>query len=132
MIFNLREVVIRLQHRNKMLWLQQKGTENERIEELQEQLEQKHRKMNELETKQRWMMPSFITITLPFNCLATESWFTEVENVIVVQIIRICGSFSCSFFISHYPLFLADFVKQFAYSWISLMSSQMTENLTNE
>ncbi|MEJ1282743.1 hook microtubule tethering protein 1 [Cricetulus griseus] len=48
-----REVFIRLQHENKMLRLQQEGTENERIEQLQEQLEQKHRKMNELETEQR-------------------------------------------------------------------------------
>ncbi|XP_023615731.1 protein Hook homolog 1 isoform X4 [Myotis lucifugus] len=48
-----REVFIRLQHENKMLRLQQEGTENQRIEELQEQLEQKHRKMNELETEQR-------------------------------------------------------------------------------
>ncbi|XP_014700142.1 protein Hook homolog 1 [Equus asinus] len=48
-----REVFIRLQHENKMLRLQQEGTENERIEELQEQLEQKHRRMNELETEQR-------------------------------------------------------------------------------
>ncbi|XP_061042490.1 protein Hook homolog 1 isoform X2 [Eubalaena glacialis] len=48
-----REVFIRLQHENKMLRLQQEGTENERIEELQEQLEQKQRKMNELETEQR-------------------------------------------------------------------------------
>nr|XP_031321097.1 protein Hook homolog 1 isoform X2 [Camelus dromedarius] len=48
-----REMFIRLQHENKMLRLQQEGTENERIEELQEQLEQKHRKMNELETEQR-------------------------------------------------------------------------------
>ncbi|CAO2588137.1 Protein Hook homolog 1 [Lemmus lemmus] len=48
-----REVFIRLQHENKMLRLQQEGTENERIEQLQQQLEQKHRKMNELETEQR-------------------------------------------------------------------------------
>nr|KAF6443947.1 hook microtubule tethering protein 1 [Molossus molossus] len=48
-----REVFIRLQHENKMLRLQQEGTENQRIEELQQQLEQKHRKMNELETEQR-------------------------------------------------------------------------------
>ncbi|KAM7324689.1 hypothetical protein ACRRTK_016994 [Alexandromys fortis] len=48
-----REVFIRLQHENKMLRLQQEGKENERIEQLQEQLEQKHRKMNELETEQR-------------------------------------------------------------------------------
>ena len=40
-----------------MLRLQQEGTENERIEQLQEQLEQKHRKMNELETEQRWLLP---------------------------------------------------------------------------
>ena len=53
MLFHIREVFIRLQHENKMLRLQQEGTENERIEELQEQLEQKHRKMNELETEQR-------------------------------------------------------------------------------
>ena len=51
---------IRLQHENKMLRLQQEGTENERIEELQEQLEQKQRKMNELETEQRWLTHSFI------------------------------------------------------------------------
>ncbi|XP_045440506.1 protein Hook homolog 1 isoform X7 [Pipistrellus kuhlii] len=48
-----REVFIRLQHENKMLRLQQEGTENQRIEELQEQLEQKNRKMNELETEHR-------------------------------------------------------------------------------
>jgi hypothetical protein len=53
LLFYIREVFIRLQHENKMLRLQQEGTENERIEELQEQLEQKHRKMNELETEQR-------------------------------------------------------------------------------
>lgn len=53
LLFQLREVFIRLQHENKMLRLQQEGTENERIEELQGQLEQKHRKMNELETEQR-------------------------------------------------------------------------------
>lgn len=57
MLFNIREVFIRLQHENKMLRLQQEGTENERIEQLQEQLEQKHRKMNELETEQRWLLP---------------------------------------------------------------------------
>ncbi|KAL4831584.1 hypothetical protein H8958_013556 [Nasalis larvatus] len=51
--YSIREVFIRLQHENKMLRLQQEGSENERIEELQEQLEQKHRKMNELETEQR-------------------------------------------------------------------------------
>ena len=49
---------IRLQHENKMLRLQQEGAENQRTEELQEQLEQKHRKMNELETEQRWRAPS--------------------------------------------------------------------------
>lgn len=44
---------IRLQHENKMLVLQQEGSENERIVELQEQLEQKHRIVNELETEKR-------------------------------------------------------------------------------
>ncbi|XP_016285367.1 protein Hook homolog 1 isoform X2 [Monodelphis domestica] len=48
-----REVFIRLQHENKMLRLQQEGCENERIAELQEQLEQKHRKTSEMETEQR-------------------------------------------------------------------------------
>ncbi|XP_073213627.1 protein Hook homolog 1 isoform X5 [Lepidochelys kempii] len=48
-----REMFIRLQHENKMLLLQQEGSENERIVELQEQLEQKHRMMNELETEKR-------------------------------------------------------------------------------
>uniref|UniRef100_A0A8D0H9W7 Hook microtubule tethering protein 1 n=1 Tax=Sphenodon punctatus TaxID=8508 RepID=A0A8D0H9W7_SPHPU len=46
-----REMFIRLQHENKMLLLQQEGSENERISELQEQLEQKHRTINELETE---------------------------------------------------------------------------------
>lgn len=45
---------IRLQHENKMLLLKQEGSENERIAELQEQLEQKHRTVNELETEKRW------------------------------------------------------------------------------
>ncbi|XP_060629589.2 protein Hook homolog 1 [Anolis sagrei] len=48
-----REMFIRLQHENKMLHLQQEGSENERIVELQEQLEQKHRSINELETENR-------------------------------------------------------------------------------
>ncbi|PKU35691.1 hypothetical protein llap_14006 [Limosa lapponica baueri] len=48
-----REMFIRLQHENKMLMLQQEGSENERITELQEQLEQKHRTVNELETEKR-------------------------------------------------------------------------------
>ncbi|XP_025048929.1 protein Hook homolog 1 isoform X2 [Alligator sinensis] len=48
-----REMFIRLQHENKMLVLQQEGSENERIVELQEQLEQKHRIVNELETEKR-------------------------------------------------------------------------------
>uniref|UniRef100_A0A8C3TWV8 Hook microtubule tethering protein 1 n=1 Tax=Catharus ustulatus TaxID=91951 RepID=A0A8C3TWV8_CATUS len=48
-----REMFIRLQHENKMLLLKQEGSENERIAELQEQLEQKHRAVNELETEKR-------------------------------------------------------------------------------
>ncbi|KAJ1170479.1 hypothetical protein NDU88_002355 [Pleurodeles waltl] len=51
-----REVFIRLQHENKMLRLQQEGSENERIAELQGQLEEKHRKMSELETENRLNM----------------------------------------------------------------------------
>ncbi|KAF4797240.1 Protein Hook 1 [Turdus rufiventris] len=48
-----REMFIRLQHENKMLLLKQEGSENERIAELQEQLEHKHRAVNELETEKR-------------------------------------------------------------------------------
>ncbi|XP_072788774.1 protein Hook homolog 1 isoform X1 [Taeniopygia guttata] len=48
-----REMFIRLQHENKMLLLKQEGSENERIAELQEELEQKHRTVNELETEKR-------------------------------------------------------------------------------
>uniref|UniRef100_A0A670I2J3 Hook microtubule tethering protein 1 n=1 Tax=Podarcis muralis TaxID=64176 RepID=A0A670I2J3_PODMU len=48
-----REMFIRLQHENKMLHLQQEGSENEQIVELQEKLEQKHRTINELETENR-------------------------------------------------------------------------------
>ncbi|XP_063154101.1 protein Hook homolog 1 [Candoia aspera] len=48
-----REVFIRLQHENKMLHLQQEGSENEQIAELQEKLEQKNRIINELETENR-------------------------------------------------------------------------------
>lgn len=48
-----REMFIRLQHENKMLHLQKEGSENERIAELQEKLEQKHRAINELETENR-------------------------------------------------------------------------------
>lgn len=53
LFLNLREMFIRLQHENKMLHLQQEGSENERIEELQEKLEQKHRTINQLETENR-------------------------------------------------------------------------------
>ncbi|KAM6458075.1 protein Hook homolog 1 [Liasis olivaceus] len=48
-----REMFIRLQHENKMLHLQQEGSENEQIAELQEKLEQKNRMINELETENR-------------------------------------------------------------------------------
>ncbi|XP_054837739.1 protein Hook homolog 1 isoform X2 [Eublepharis macularius] len=48
-----REMFIRLQHENKMLHLQQEGSENEQIMELQKKLEQKHRTINELETENR-------------------------------------------------------------------------------
>ncbi|KAJ6662575.1 hypothetical protein lerEdw1_011712 [Lerista edwardsae] len=48
-----REMFIRLQHENKMLHLQQEGSENEQIVALQEKLEQKHRAINELETENR-------------------------------------------------------------------------------
>jgi len=44
---------IQLQHENKMLLLQQEGSENERIMELQKQLEQKQWTVNELETEKR-------------------------------------------------------------------------------
>lgn len=53
---------IRLQHENKMLLLQQEGSENERIAELQEQLEQKHRTVNELETEKRWWVKQHLKI----------------------------------------------------------------------
>ncbi|ETE67464.1 Protein Hook-like 1 [Ophiophagus hannah] len=48
-----REMFIRLQHENKMLHLQQEGSENEQIAGLQEKLEQKNRMINELETENR-------------------------------------------------------------------------------
>ncbi|XP_069594227.1 protein Hook homolog 1 [Ranitomeya imitator] len=48
-----REMFIRLQHENKMLQVQQEGSENERIADLQVQVEEKQRKMSELETENR-------------------------------------------------------------------------------
>ncbi|XP_068095491.1 protein Hook homolog 1 [Hyperolius riggenbachi] len=48
-----REMFIRLQHENKMLRVQQEGSENERICELQGQLEERQRKMSEMETETR-------------------------------------------------------------------------------
>ncbi|XP_076134258.1 protein Hook homolog 1 isoform X2 [Alosa pseudoharengus] len=48
-----REKFIRLQHENKMLRLQQEGSENERIAELQLQLEAVHRERSEQETETR-------------------------------------------------------------------------------
>lgn len=51
--FFFREMFIQLQHENKMLLLQQEGSENERIMELQKQLEQKQWTVNELETEKR-------------------------------------------------------------------------------
>ncbi|XP_040262850.1 protein Hook homolog 1 [Bufo bufo] len=48
-----REMFIRLQHENKMLRVQQEGSENERIADLQVQMEEKQRKMSELETENR-------------------------------------------------------------------------------
>lgn len=49
-----REKFIRLQHENKMLRLQQEGSENERIAELQQQLETAHRERSEQETETRY------------------------------------------------------------------------------
>ncbi|KAE8609742.1 hypothetical protein XENTR_v10011897 [Xenopus tropicalis] len=48
-----REMFIRLHHENKMLRLQQEGSENQKITDLQTQLEEKQRKMSELETENR-------------------------------------------------------------------------------
>ncbi|XP_041126786.1 protein Hook homolog 1-like [Polyodon spathula] len=48
-----REKFIRLQHENKMLRVQQEGSENERITALQGQLEEAHRRRSELETENR-------------------------------------------------------------------------------
>ncbi|XP_066453849.1 protein Hook homolog 1 [Eleutherodactylus coqui] len=48
-----RELFIRLQHENKMLRVQQEGSENERIADLQTQLEERQRKMSEMETENR-------------------------------------------------------------------------------
>ncbi|XP_063795328.1 protein Hook homolog 1 isoform X2 [Pseudophryne corroboree] len=48
-----REMFIRLQHENKMLRVQQEGSENKHIADLQVQLEEKQRKMSELETENR-------------------------------------------------------------------------------
>uniref|UniRef100_A0A8C5R1Q0 Hook microtubule tethering protein 1 n=1 Tax=Leptobrachium leishanense TaxID=445787 RepID=A0A8C5R1Q0_9ANUR len=48
-----REMFIRLQHENKMLRVQQEGSENEQIAELQAQMEEKQRKISQLETENR-------------------------------------------------------------------------------
>ncbi|KAG5849996.1 protein Hook homolog 1 isoform X1 [Anguilla anguilla] len=48
-----REKFIRLQHENKMLLLQQEGSENDRIAELQVQLEEAHRHKSGLDTEKR-------------------------------------------------------------------------------
>ncbi|XP_062920346.1 protein Hook homolog 1 [Mobula hypostoma] len=48
-----REKFIRLQHENKMLQLQQEGSENERISILQKLLDEANRTKNELETENR-------------------------------------------------------------------------------
>ncbi|XP_072919175.1 protein Hook homolog 1 isoform X2 [Hemitrygon akajei] len=48
-----REKFIRLQHENKMLQLQQEGSENERISILQKSLDEANRTKNELETENR-------------------------------------------------------------------------------
>uniref|UniRef100_A0A8C1LVV5 Hook microtubule-tethering protein 1 n=1 Tax=Cyprinus carpio TaxID=7962 RepID=A0A8C1LVV5_CYPCA len=48
-----REKFIRLQHENKMLRLQQEESENERITELQEQLEEARRARSQLDTENR-------------------------------------------------------------------------------
>uniref|UniRef100_A0A8C7W3W4 Hook microtubule-tethering protein 1 n=1 Tax=Oncorhynchus mykiss TaxID=8022 RepID=A0A8C7W3W4_ONCMY len=48
-----REKFIRLQHENKMLRVQQEGSENEKISELQTLLEEAHRSRSELDTENR-------------------------------------------------------------------------------
>ncbi len=51
-----RERFIRLQHENKMLQLQQEESENERITELQEQLEDARRGRSQLDTENRYRL----------------------------------------------------------------------------
>uniref|UniRef100_A0A4W4FUX9 Calponin-homology (CH) domain-containing protein n=1 Tax=Electrophorus electricus TaxID=8005 RepID=A0A4W4FUX9_ELEEL len=50
-----REKFIRLQHENKMLRVQQEDSENERMADLQEQLEQSRRERSQLHTDNRWL-----------------------------------------------------------------------------
>lgn len=49
----LREKFIRLQHENKMLRVQQKEFEQERVTALQAQLEEAHKTRSELDTENR-------------------------------------------------------------------------------
>lgn len=52
-VLSNREKFIRLQHENKMLRVQQEDSENERIADLQIQLEEARRSRSELETENR-------------------------------------------------------------------------------
>uniref|UniRef100_A0A8C7MFZ7 Hook microtubule-tethering protein 1 n=1 Tax=Oncorhynchus kisutch TaxID=8019 RepID=A0A8C7MFZ7_ONCKI len=52
-ILPIEEKFIRLQHENKMLRVQQEGSENEKISELQTLLEEAHRTRSELDTENR-------------------------------------------------------------------------------
>lgn len=57
-----REKFIRLQHENKMLRVQQEGSENDKISDLQTLLEEAHRTRSELDTENR--------------CVGGASWLT--------------------------------------------------------
>lgn len=66
-VFVYREKFIRLQHENKMLRVQQEDSENERISELQLQLEEARRLRSELDTENRYHTGATLCLLLGAN-----------------------------------------------------------------
>ncbi|KAM4640802.1 protein Hook homolog 1 [Discoglossus pictus] len=77
-----REMFIRLQHENKMLRVQQEGSENQRIVELEGELEENRRKMSELETENRLNLGRVEGLLLQINDLqkSLQNQGTEAEG----------------------------------------------------
>lgn len=70
-----------MQHENKMLRVQQDDSENERITELQMQLEEAQRSRSELDTENRYHTATLIHLT---STTLTYFAFTDIVKILEI------------------------------------------------